>query len=178
MVYTVVINIVYSNLNSIFNILNAIVTKYQFFACKSNLKCWNCASWFSYDFLKILTIWASFSYKLFSFKKTCTLFLKSLLFFTKKFCQWLLPIEYAAFLVALFQIDSSPKRLLIYFFCILLRRSINSTHACKTCGTGWSKRIHPREVCKTTLVSLKQLTPVSSMILTTPHCLRHSYISL
>ena len=33
----------------------------------------NWASWFSYDFLKILTIWASFSYKPFSYKKkACT----------------------------------------------------------------------------------------------------------
>jgi len=32
------------------------------------------ASLFSYDFLKILTIWASFSYKLLSYKKTCTQF--------------------------------------------------------------------------------------------------------
>ena len=29
----------------------------------------NWTSWFSYDFLKILTVWASFSYKLFSYKK-------------------------------------------------------------------------------------------------------------
>ena len=29
----------------------------------------NWASWFSYDFLKILMIWASFSYNLFSYKK-------------------------------------------------------------------------------------------------------------
>ena len=33
----------------------------------------NWASRFSYDFLKILTIWASFSYKIFSYKKTCML---------------------------------------------------------------------------------------------------------
>ena len=35
------------------------------------LNCGNWASWSSYDFLKILTIWASFSCKLFSYKNTC-----------------------------------------------------------------------------------------------------------
>ena len=35
MVYTVVDNIVYWNLNSIFNILNATTTKYRFFAYKN-----------------------------------------------------------------------------------------------------------------------------------------------
>ena len=35
MAYTFVINIVYMNLNSIFNILNAITTKYRFLAYKN-----------------------------------------------------------------------------------------------------------------------------------------------
>ena len=39
MVYTFVINIVYLNLNSIINILNAITTKYRFLANK-NIKFW------------------------------------------------------------------------------------------------------------------------------------------
>ena len=39
MVYTFVNNIVYLNLNSIFNILNAIATKYGFLA-NENTKCW------------------------------------------------------------------------------------------------------------------------------------------
>ena len=34
MVYTFAINIVYLNLNSIFNILNAVMTKYRFLANK------------------------------------------------------------------------------------------------------------------------------------------------
>ena len=76
MVYTIVNNIVNLNLNSIFNILNAITTTYRFLAYKT-LNFGNWAPWFSYDFLKILTIWASFSYKLFSYKKTCNLLSKS-----------------------------------------------------------------------------------------------------
>ena len=39
MVYTFVFDMVYLNLNSIFNILNAITTKYRFLANK-NTKCW------------------------------------------------------------------------------------------------------------------------------------------
>ena len=68
MVYTFVIDTAYLNLNSIFNILNAITTKYRFLAYKTH-DFGNWASWFSYDLLKILTIWASFSYKRFSYKK-------------------------------------------------------------------------------------------------------------
>ena len=68
MVYTFVINFVYLNLNSIFNILNAITQNIDFWLIKTpNFGNW--ASWFSYDFLKILAIWALFSYKLFSYKK-------------------------------------------------------------------------------------------------------------
>ena len=37
MVYTFVTNIEYLNMNSIFNILNAITTKYRFFANKNHL---------------------------------------------------------------------------------------------------------------------------------------------
>jgi len=67
MVCNFVINIVYLNLNSIFNILNTITTKYRFWPIKK-LNFGNWASWFSFDFPKILTIWASFSRKLFSYK--------------------------------------------------------------------------------------------------------------
>jgi len=41
----------------------------------------NWASWCSYDFLKILTIWASFSYKLFSFKQNVYVLILSTLTF-------------------------------------------------------------------------------------------------
>ena len=66
MAYTFVFNILYLNLNSIFNISNAITTKYQFLAYKKN----KILETDSRDFLKILTILGSFSYTLFSYKET------------------------------------------------------------------------------------------------------------
>jgi len=67
MVYTFVITIVCLNLNFNFNILNAITTKYRILANKSS-NFWK-LSLVIYDFIKILAIWASFSYKLFSSEK-------------------------------------------------------------------------------------------------------------
>ena len=52
--YTFVINIVYLNLNSIFNILNAIMTKYRFFGQKEHLI-------LEIEPRDFLSIWASFS---------------------------------------------------------------------------------------------------------------------
>ena len=52
---------VYSNLNSIFNILNTIMTKYRFHANKT-LNFGNWASWFSYDFDNLSLIFSLTSF--------------------------------------------------------------------------------------------------------------------
>ena len=65
--YIFIINIAYLNLNFIFNILNAIMN-YWLLANKCLI-----LKIEPHDFLKNLTIWASFSYKLFLIKKTCNL---------------------------------------------------------------------------------------------------------
>jgi len=66
MVYTFVINIVYLNWNFIFNILNAITTEYRVLA-NNNTKFWKLNLVIFSRFLKVLTIWASFSLKPFSY---------------------------------------------------------------------------------------------------------------
>jgi len=78
MIYTFVIDFVYLNLNSIFKIFNAITTKYWFLAnrnTKFGIE--------PHDFLKILTIWASFSYKL-SIKDACLSKVSSLFSYSSK----------------------------------------------------------------------------------------------
>jgi len=61
--YIFIVYLVYSNLNSIFIILNVIMTKYQILASKHTQRNW------TVDFLKILAIWTSFSYKQFVMKE-------------------------------------------------------------------------------------------------------------